>query len=184
LLTAEIGDVTSDPVIFHVFLHNGTDGIKTSFQPLQSDSMKVLIENEAGSQTKHLYDEQTFVLKSTRIVQRAYPFPYGFIIGTQSGDGMCLDCFLLTRAVIRSGELLDAEPIGMFEQIEDDQEDHNILVTRPGELFELTVDVQNTLTDFVLNVFADVPGKSIRVGRFLGKEATLSLVASSARATG
>jgi hypothetical protein len=60
--------------------------------------MKVLIENEAGSSTKHLYDEQTFQLKSTRTVQRPYPFPYGFIIGTQSGDGMCLDCFLLTRA--------------------------------------------------------------------------------------
>jgi inorganic pyrophosphatase len=92
---------------------------------------------------------------------------------------MCLDCFVLTRDVIRSGELLDVEPIGMFEQIEDDQEDHNILAIRIGELFELTHDVQNELTDFVLNVFADVPGKSIRVGRFLGKEAALSLLASS-----
>src|SRR5947208_1189948 len=47
--------------------------------------MRVLIENEAGSRTKHLYDEQTFQLKSTRTVQHPYPFPYGFIIGTQSG---------------------------------------------------------------------------------------------------
>jgi hypothetical protein len=35
------------------------------------------------------------------------------------------------------------------------------------------------LTDFVLNVFADVLGKSIRVERFLGKEAALSLIAAS-----
>jgi hypothetical protein len=34
------------------------------------------------------------------------------------------------------------------------------------------------LRDFVLNVFADVPGKRIAVGRFLGKEAALSLIAA------
>ena len=44
--------------------------------------MKVLIENEAGSKVKHLYDEMTFKLMSTRKLQRAYPFPYGFVIGT------------------------------------------------------------------------------------------------------
>jgi inorganic pyrophosphatase len=141
--------------------------------------MKVLIENEAGSQTKHLYDEQTFVLRSTRTVHRKYPFPYGFIIGTKSGDGMCLDCFVLTSNVIRSGEVLDVEAIGMFEQFEDDQEDHNILAVRIGDLVELSHDVQDRLTDFVLNVFADVPGKSVQVGRFLGKEDALSLIASS-----
>jgi len=141
--------------------------------------MKVLIENEAGSQTKHLYDEHTFKLQSTRTVQRAYPFPYGFVIGTQSGDGMCLDCFLLTRNLLRSGEIVDAEPIGLFEQIEDGQEDHNILAVRSGERFEITPDVQDELRDFVLNVFADIPGKRIAVGRFLGKEAALSLIAAT-----
>lgn len=139
--------------------------------------MKVFIENEPGSKVKHLYDEHMFILKSTRAVQRAYPFPYGFIIGTQSGDGMCLDCFLLTKDVIRSGTIVDAEPIGMFEQIEDGQEDHNILAIRTGEPFELTTDDQERLRDFVLNVFGDVPGKRISVGRFLGTEAAQSLIA-------
>jgi inorganic pyrophosphatase len=141
--------------------------------------MKVLIENEAGSSTKRLYDEQTFQLKSTRTVQRPYPFPYGFIIGTQSGDGMCLDCFLLTRASIRSGEIVNVEPIGMFEQIEDSQEDHNILVVLAGEEFEVTPAIEEKLRTFVLHVFADVPGKSMRVGRFLGKEAAWELITAS-----
>lgn len=139
-------------------------------------TMRVLIENEAGSRTKHLYDEQSFQLLSTRIGRRAYPFPYGFIIGTRSGDGMCLDCFLLTNGVIRSGEIVEADPIGMFEQIEDEQEDHNIVAVRSGERFDLTPEIQDQLKDFVLNVFADVPGKRIAVGRFLGKEAALSLI--------
>ena len=143
--------------------------------------MKVLIENEAGSKIKHLYDEHTFKLRSTREVARAYPYPYGFIIGTQSGDGMCLDCFLLTKKGIPSGEIVEAEPIGLFEQIEDDQEDHNILAVQRGERFDLTIDVQKELTDFVLNVFADVSGKRITVGRFLGREAALSLIAATRR---
>ena len=141
--------------------------------------MKVLIENEAGSLIKHLYDERTFKLMSTRKLQRAYPFPYGFIIGTESGDGMCLDCFLLTRDSITSGEIMEAEPIGMFEQIEDGKEDHNILAVPVGQRFELTVEIQDVLRDFVMNVFADVPGKSMTVGRFLGREEALSLIAGS-----
>jgi inorganic pyrophosphatase len=144
--------------------------------------MKVLIENEAGSSIKHLYDERTFTLKSTRIVRCAYPFPYGFIIGTRSGDDMCLDCFLLTESVVRSGEILEVEPIGMFEQIEDDREDHNILAVRFGELFEVTLEVQERLRAFVLNVFADVPGKRMSVGRFLGKEAALALISTATQA--
>jgi inorganic pyrophosphatase len=143
--------------------------------------MKVLIENEAGSPIKHLYDERTFELKSTRIVRRAYPFPYGFIIGTRSGDGMCLDCFLLTESVVPSGAILEVEPIGMFEQIEDGREDHNILAVRGGEFFEVTGEVQDRLKDFVLNVFGDVPGKRMTVGRFLGQEAALALIREATR---
>jgi len=89
---------------------------------------------------------------------------------------MCLDCFLLTQEEIPSGEMVEAEPIGMFEQIEDGKEDHNILAVRAGEKFELTVPVEEALRDFVLNVFADVPGKSMTVGRFLGKEEALALI--------
>jgi inorganic pyrophosphatase len=141
--------------------------------------MKVFIENEAGSNIKHLYDEQTLALRSTRTVARAYPFPYGFIIGTQSGDGMCLDCYLLTREDIPSGTTVDAEPIGVLEQIEDGQEDHNILAVQPGEHFELTPAVETQLRDFVLNVFGDIPGKRITVGHLLDRTAALSLIAAA-----
>ena len=55
----------------------------------------------------------------------------------------------------------------MFEQIEDEKEDHNILAVRTGQRFEVTTQVGNTLREFVLNVFVDVPGKSICVARLL-----------------
>ncbi len=91
---------------------------------------------------------------------------------------MCLDCFLLTQKTISSGEMIEAEPIGMFEQIEDGKEDHNILAVQAGEEFELDLALQDALRDFVMNVFADVPGKST-VGRFLGKDDAVALIGRS-----
>jgi len=53
--------------------------------------LRVFIENEAGSRRKNIYDERTVTYLRTVDVSRAYPFPYGFVIGTRSGD--CVDCF-------------------------------------------------------------------------------------------
>ena len=90
---------------------------------------------------------------------------------------MSLDCFLLTQKTIASGEMVEVEPVGMFEQIEDGKEDHNILAVHAGEQFDLDLTVKDVLRDFVMNVFADVPGKSMTVGRFLGKDDALALIA-------
>jgi hypothetical protein len=47
--------------------------------------------------------------------------------------------------------------------------------------FEMIAQVESTLREFVLNVFADVPGKSMRVGRFMDKDAPLKLIQASRR---
>ena len=88
---------------------------------------------------------------------------------------MCLDCFLLTQKTISSGEMIEAEPIGMFEQIENGKEDHNILAVQAGEEFELDLAIQDALRDFVMNVFAAFR-KSMTVGRFLGKDDAVALI--------
>ncbi len=81
--------------------------------------MKVFIENEAGSNKKNLYDEQTFEFRQTLTVSRPYPFPYGFIIGTTSGDGDSIDCFVITEQKLKPGQIVECEPIGLMEQTED-----------------------------------------------------------------
>jgi len=67
-------------------------------------------------------------------------------------------------------------PIGLMEQIEDGENDHNVLAVPVGEVFELTEDVRGTLRDFVMHVFEHVPGKRMHVGQFLGVEAALDAV--------
>ena len=80
--------------------------------------MKVFIENEAGSDQKNLYNEKTLEYKKTVTVSRKYPYPYGFILDTTSGDGDNLDCFIITERKVKTGQIIECEPIGLMEQIE------------------------------------------------------------------
>lgn len=131
--------------------------------------MKVFIENEQGSDQKHIFDEQALKFQKVVTVLRKYPYPYGFILNTKSGDGDCLDCFVLTDKPLKTGQTVDCEPIGMLEQIEDGKEDHNILAVLPGETAVLGGDTKNKLTDFVSHVFDHRKEKVVKVGRFLGR---------------
>lgn len=142
--------------------------------------MKVFIENEAGSNQKNLYNEKTLEYHKTVTVSREYPYPYGFILDTTSGDGDNLDCFVLTKQKLEPGKIYDCEPIGLMEQTEsswtpDQQEvmeqDHNILACVAGEVCEVTEEVKETLTKFVSHVFDHIEGKKVQVGEFLPKEA-------------
>lgn len=141
--------------------------------------MKIFIENEAGSDQKNIFDEKTLEYKKTYIVSRKYPFPYGFIPETTSGDGDCLDCFVLTNKPLAKGTMIEAGPIGLMEQIEDGEEDHKILAVLPGEDFELTDIVKTQLKEFTEHVFDHKEGKKMRVGNFYDKDKALETLADS-----
>lgn len=138
--------------------------------------MKVFIENEAGFDQKNIYNEKTLEYKEAFTVSRKYPFPYGFILNTTSGDGDNLDCFIITKQKLKTGQIIECEPIGIMEQIEDNKEDHNILSVLLEENIILTEEIKNILTEFVLHVFDHRAGKTVRVGNFFGKEEALKLI--------
>ena len=127
----------------------------------------VFVQNEAGSDLKNYHDEKTLEFKFAKRVSHAYPYPYGFIIGTDSSDGCNVDCFVITKRVLRTGQTFACEAIALMEEVEDGEADHNVLAKLPDEEIELTPEMQTILTDFVMNVFSHVAGKQIAVGRFL-----------------
>jgi inorganic pyrophosphatase len=139
--------------------------------------MKVFIQNEAGSFVKHSHDEKTLALKGEARVSRAYPFPYGFILDTTAEDGDNVDCFVLTREALRTGQIVECEAIGLMEQIEDGDIDHNVLAVLPGENQEVSEEAKQTLIDFVGHVFDHVEGKKIQIGEFLEREAAMEYIA-------
>jgi len=134
------------------------------------NSIKVFIENEAGSNQKNIYDEKTVT------VSRKYPYPYGFILNTTSGDGDNLDCFVLTEKKFKTGDIVECEPIGVLLQKEDNDEDNNILAVLKDEKIELNEKIKEKLNEFIKHVFDHLPGKKVEVGGFLEKEATINLI--------
>ena len=138
--------------------------------------MKVFIENEAGSLEKNIFDEKTLEYKKTNKVSAPYPFPYGFVIGTTSGDGDNLDCFVLTHQPIKSRQIIEVEPIGMYEQVEDGEQDNKILAVLKGEGFVIDENLQNIFREFTSKVFSHKADKTISVGRFLGVKEAQKLV--------
>src|SRR5690349_221485 len=132
--------------------------------------VKVFIENEAGSNQKNCFDEKTIEYIKTVTVSRAYPYPYGFIPNTVSGDGDNIDCFVLTNQKLKMGDRVEVELIGLVEQFEDGMKDHKVLAVPVGELAEVSDEVKARITDFILHVFDHKRTKEIKVGNFLGKE--------------
>ena len=138
--------------------------------------IEVFVENEAGSKLKNTYNEETLVHLGSREVQCAYPYSYGFVLNTKSGDGDALDCHIICDKTFRSGEIVVCEPIGVMEQIEDELEDHKILAIPAVEHGQITTDIKRTLTEFAKNVFSDVEGKRMQVGTFADQIAAMALI--------
>ena len=141
-----------------------------------SDRVVVFIENEAGTCVKNLHDEVSLRHTGTIVVSRPYPYPYGFVVHTQNDDGDGLDCYVLTGRALRRGDLVECEPIGLMEQLEDGEQDHNILAALPGEPWPVDEAVRQALTAFVSHVFDDQPGRRVQAGAFSGAEAAWGLI--------
>ena len=140
-------------------------------------AMRVLIENEAGSRRKNTYDETSLLWLKADEVSAAYPFPYGFVVDTKAGDGDAADCFVLTARNLASGAIIDCEPVGLLEQVEDGEVDHKVLAVLPGETFELSR-AEPALRAFVSGVFAHVPAKRMTIGRLLDRHAAEAYLAA------
>lgn len=139
--------------------------------------MKVFIENEAGSRSKNTYDERSLRHVKTEPVSAAYPYPYGFIIGTRSGDGDAVDCFVLAGERLSSGTTVECEAIALLEQVEDGKIDHKVIAAPAGGATAVGDDALAAIRAFIGGVFAHVPGKRMTIGRLLPRAAALEFIA-------
>jgi inorganic pyrophosphatase len=148
------------------------------FQP----SRQVFVENPAGSNTKVHHDEERLIPIFEEQVSAPYPFAYGFVVGVPSGDGDCLDCFILSDRHIRSGELVDCHPIGLLEQYQNGMDDHDVLAVPADEIDRIaSIDlpaVVETLRTFLATVFAHDPDRTLDVGDFRYAEDATQLIDS------
>jgi inorganic pyrophosphatase len=135
--------------------------------------IKVLIQTAGGSSERRVYDEQTLEYKETWKLHppTPYPYPYGFIIGTHSDDGGCVDCYLITHENLEAGSIVECEPVGLLEQHEGEEIDHKILAVLSAQTVEMNRDAVETLRNFINIMFAG-DGR-VKVGELLPREKAL-----------
>ena len=138
--------------------------------------IKVFVEAQAGSCEKGLYDEQTLVYKRTRKVNRPYPYPYGFIMGTRSEDGEAIDCYILTSDPLKAGTIVECQPIGLLEQSEGEEIDNKVLAILPSQTVDLDQGLLDELRSFIYGVFAAFPETEVRVGTILSEATAIEYI--------
>lgn len=135
--------------------------------------IQVLIQVAAGSCDRNIYDEGTLEYLETRQVSRPYPYPYGFVIGTNAADGDCVDCYLITGDKVTPGDIVACEPRGLLLQDEAGEIDHKILAAIPGQDVDMGTELLRELGEFIDSIFAGYPELLVRVGPILSREAAL-----------
>jgi len=98
------------------------------------DEINVIVDVPKGGKNKYEYNEEGgfFELDRTLYSPFFFPFEYGFIPQTASGDSDSLDVVLLTSYPTFSGCLINARPIGVF-LMEDEKGEDNKIIAVPGK---------------------------------------------------
>ena len=134
--------------------------------------IKVMVEAVAGSREKRKFNEETLEYRGCSETLRPYPYPYGFITGTRTPEGDCVDCYIVTDKPLAPGGIVECEPAGLLEFFEGDELDHKILATLPGESVDITEVLRDQLAEFIYAIFQMFPEVSVRVGELRpGREA-------------
>ena len=141
-------------------------------------TVRVFIENEAGSDIKHHHDEVRLVETHLERVRAPYPYPYGFVPGTLAADGDAVDCFVITRRRLHTGDLVAAEVLGLMEQFDGGGANHNVVAVLPGEPLPDLALLRDELAAFVEEVFRGLPGRESTAGRLLPVDHALAHLAA------
>ena len=140
----------------------------------------VFVENPQGATTKIHHDEEKLVPLFEEPVSWPYPYAYGFVLGVESGDGDCLDVFVISNDPIPSGTRMTCSAIALLEQWQNDDEDHDVLAVPSDELEQADAidleEVRRKITKHIGEVFSHDPDRTLRVGELLPASAAEALV--------
>ncbi|MEK7497361.1 MAG: inorganic diphosphatase [Patescibacteria group bacterium] len=143
---------------------------------------KVFIEISLGSSVKYEVDEETGELKVDRFLHTAfkYPFNYGSIKGTKSGDGDPLDIVVLSSEPVVPGAVIKCHAVGVLATEDEEGEDAKIIAVPDKKIdpfygaYEDIKDVPDALLakikHFYENYKSIEPGKWVKVTDFKNKE--------------
>ena len=146
----------------------------------------VLIEIPYGSQLKYEYDWETKVLRCDRRLHTpfSYPFNYGYIPHTRSGDGDELDAVVLTRYPIQPGCMIRCRMLGVLLTVDEHGDDEKMILVPVNKvdpdfadtqrLTDLTSHQRDQIYFFFENYKRLEPDKWVKVSGFEGRKSALT----------
>ncbi len=153
-----------------------------SFQKVpfgELDAFNVVVEIPSGEQKKYEYDSKMQALKLDGVLYDdvKFPFNYGYVAQTVSGDGEPLDAFVISTYPITRGTVVTCRAIGLIEVIDRGQQDHKIIAIPLDETRLQTVkdyeDLSVEAKDMLKSFYEELPkqwDRDIRATGFFGKE--------------
>lgn len=143
----------------------------------EGSKMQVFIEAERNSNIRSRFDEDSFALLGQQTLRRPYPYSYGFIPGTHTSAGDALDCYVITTRAIQAGELIECDPVDVFIQHENEEEDIKIIAVDKEK--ESDFQWENSIAEiqaFIIEIFRGHPEVNISFGPSMGREKAVEII--------
>lgn len=145
------------------------------------DDIIVYIEISKGTNVKYEYDHILNALVCDRILYTPFMFPfnYGFIPNTLSGDGDPLDALIYMDESLVPGSYIKCRLLGALETTDDKGNDTKLIMVpskmvSPQEAnIEQMKDLPNMFIEKVIYFYKhykDLENKNVTIGKILNKE--------------
>jgi inorganic pyrophosphatase len=145
------------------------------------ENIDVYIEISKNTNVKYEYDFNLKRLRCDRILSTPFyfPFNYGFIPNTLSGDHDPIDVIVYMDLPLISGSIILCRIIGGLETIDEKGEDTKLILcpmpkVSPSEKHIKTID--DLSSNFITNItyfyqhYKDLEGKQVTIGKLLSVE--------------
>ena len=150
------------------------------------EEINVFIEIPEGVSIKYELDKDSGFIFVDRFLytEMEYPFNYGFIPNTMSGDGDPADVLVLSSKSVASGGVIPARPIGMLEMEDEAGIDNKIVAVPMGkidqkfkdynDISDIPQETKDDLKYFFENYKKSEPGKWVKIKDWKGKQEALA----------
>ena len=138
-----------------------------------TEHVNVIIDTPAGSRAKFSYDavRQLFQLSRVLPLGNAFPYPFGFIPSTKTGDGDPLDVLVLFDAPLLQGTLVVVRLLGVIKA---EQREKRAKAVRNDRLIGVVAESKDhkhlaALSDVNRNVIGEIQQFFVHYNTMAGK---------------
>ena len=154
------------------------------------EEILVYIEISKGTNVKYEYDHKLNALICDRILYTPFMFPfnYGFIPNTLSGDGDPIDVLLYMEESLLPGSYIKCRIIGALETEDDKGNDIKLIgvpiknVSPHEKNIESLEDLPNMFIEkvkYFYQHYKDLENKEVKIGNLLNKKEAINILEKS-----